>query len=596
MTHAPIAVVTHRDDPNRFHRYVEEILLAEGYPWYRTYDLAGGPLDPAALRAAAVVVVCAVTLTAEQEDEILALTAAGARVLLLRPGHRLARAFGLEPFEALEPLSSSGWPRAGGPLILRGMTDRYVRANPDNALAASMAAGDLQFHERADLYTWQGDPAAVALWLAPFLGQPSPHPAVVCIPHGAGRAVVYTFDLAASTVRFHQGRPEQASTGAYPDYDADGMYKANDLFVGCLDERLLDLPQADLHQDLFVRALQWLAPHPLPRVWHYPGDAPAVALFDGDSDGMSRQQYEDTMAVAGRHGVPYTVYVKSDDYGALSPARHEQIRAAGHGAGQHNWSGPRPELEEMRLGLRDQLASFERRYGCRAVSIRGHSTIWVGWTEMAQYLAAEGIRLDVNFAPIRYFDRGYLNGSGLPARFMDSDGRFIDLYEQVTISTDDGWRTDKTFLPARSLDECIADSRRQADDARDRYHTVYHPYFHPISLDVRGLMPWFDAMLAYTADIPRFSDAGWVAFNDARRALRLEALDWDPRARSLTFAVRAGAAVDDATLVFEGAAASASVDGEPVPVTCREREGRQQSALVAELPRGAVRRFSVRWS
>ena len=36
MMHAPIAVVTHRDDPNRFHRYVEEILLGEGYPWYRT--------------------------------------------------------------------------------------------------------------------------------------------------------------------------------------------------------------------------------------------------------------------------------------------------------------------------------------------------------------------------------------------------------------------------------------------------------------------------------------------------------------------------------------------------------------------------------
>ena len=108
-------------------------------------------------------------------------------------------------------------------------------------------------------------------------------------------------------------------------------------------------------------------------------------------------------------------------------------------------------------------------------------------------------------------------------------------------------------------------------------------------------MPWFDAMLAYTADIPRFSDAGWVAFNDARRALRLEALDWDPQARALTFAVRADAAVDGATLVFEGAADSATVDGEPLPVICREREGREQSALVAELPRGAVRRFSVQW-
>ena len=265
----------------------------------------------------------------------------------------------------------------------------------------------------------QGDAAAVALWLAPFLGQPSSFPAVVATAHGDGRAVIYTFDLAASTVRFHQGRPEQASTGAYPDYDSDGMYKANDLFVGCLDERLLDLPQADLHQDLFVRALEWLAPHPLPRIWHFPGDAPAAALFDGDSDGMSRAQYEAAIAVADRH---------------------------------------------------------------------------------------------------------------------------------------------------------------------------------PISLDVCGLMPWFDAMLAYTADLPRFSDVDWVAFNDARRALRLEALDWDPERKTLTFSIRAGAAIDAATLVFAGAASSASVDGEPLPVTHREREGRQQSALVTDLPRAELRRFVVSWA
>ena len=105
---------------------------------------------------------------------------------------------------------------------------RYVQANPVNALATGLAARDLQFHDRADLYTWQGDAAAVALWLAPFLGQASSFPAVIATAHGDGRAVIYTFDLAASTVRFHQGRPEQASTGAYPDYDSDGMYKAND--------------------------------------------------------------------------------------------------------------------------------------------------------------------------------------------------------------------------------------------------------------------------------------------------------------------------------------------------------------------------------
>ena len=82
---------------------------------------------------------------------------------------------------------------------------------------------------------------------------------------------------------------------------------------------------------------------------------------------------------------------------------------------------------------------------------------------------------------------------------------------------------------------------------------------------------------------------------EARRALRLEALDWDPEGKTLTFAIRAGAAIDAATLVFAGAASSASVDGEPLPVTHREREGRQQSALVTDLPRAELRRFVVSW-
>ena len=44
------------------------------------------------------------------------------------------------------------------------------------------------------------------------------------------------------------------------------------------------------------------------------------------------------------------------------------------------------------------------------------------------------------------------------------------------------------------------------------------------------------------------------------------------------------------------AASSASADGEPLPVTHREREGRQQSALVTDLPRAELRRFVVSWA
>ena len=46
------------------------------------------------------------------------------------------------------------------------------------------------------------------------------------------------------------------------------------------------------------------------------------------------------------------------------------------------------------------------------------------------------------------------------------------------MSTDDGQTTDKTFAPDKSIDECIELSKYQADQAIDRFHSVYHPYFH----------------------------------------------------------------------------------------------------------------------
>lgn len=52
----PLLIPTCDDDPNRFHTYIEEILLTEGYPWFRRLDLAHTPLRAEALDAAAVTI------------------------------------------------------------------------------------------------------------------------------------------------------------------------------------------------------------------------------------------------------------------------------------------------------------------------------------------------------------------------------------------------------------------------------------------------------------------------------------------------------------------------------------------------------------
>ncbi|HEX2035888.1 MAG TPA: hypothetical protein VHS99_17045 [Chloroflexota bacterium] len=594
---APILVLTRGDDANRFHAYVEEILLAEGYPWVRRIDLQETPLSAAALAQADVTILSHIRLAAEEEALLLGHVRDGGRLLALRPSPRLAQACGLRSFNPV---------RHRGQTHLLGLEDRWLRANAASPLGRNLPADELQFHSRADLYTWAGDPGAVVAHLAPFPGAPSAHPAVVATDHGRGRVALYTFDLATSTVLFHQGRREQSSTGAYPDYNGDATYKANDMFVGFLDERLKHVPQADVHQDLFVRLLVWLTEtgRPLPRLWYFPHGARAVAFFNGDGDSMRAPDLANTIAQVERFGAPFTTYVMTENYPELDPAWEASLRARGHGFGQHVWAGPLPTPAEMRQQLRAELAGFRERYGHAPLSYRGHWVVWVGWTEMARYLAEEGIRLDTDFLGGRFFKEGYLNGSGLPVRFMDEQGRMIDLYEQCTISADDTWLTDKSFLPAYSIEECIAVSRRQLEEAVQKYHTVYHPYFHPRNTDPGTLhtQPWLTAMLWYCRklNVPCVGDEDWVRFNDARRAMRLEALRFDGAAGTLDFALRAGPAIAGATVVLPPSHGGrrltrATVDGQSVPITVEEVEGRRQARFSADFAAGQVRCVRASW-
>jgi hypothetical protein len=429
----------------------------------------------------------------------------------------------------------------------------------------------------------------------------------VATTYGRGRIGLFTFDLAASTVLFHQGRREQSSIGFAPDYDGDAMYKPNDLFVGFLDERLADVPQADLHQDILVRLINWLtsADRPLPRLWYYPHAARAVAFFSGDGDAMAAADLRNVIEQTDRFGVPFTTYLMLDNYPVLEPIWEDELRRRGHGFGQHAWAGPRPTLAEMRGQLRQEFDAFEERYHHRPVSYRGHSVVWAGWTETAQYLAENGVRLDTNFVAARYYQRGYLNGSGLPVKFMDEDGRVIDVYEQCTISTDDGWLSDKCFLPAYSIEECIAASRQQLIDAVQKYHTVFHPYFHPLATNPRQVhtQPWLTAMLGYcrALNVPCVSDESWLSFNDARRAMQLQSLAFDVARGCLEFTLQATHAIAGVTLVFpyrhRGCLlAHASIDGEVAPCPVHQLEGLAQGGLIADFAAGQLRRFMVFWN
>lgn len=584
---SPILILWDSQTEARLAGYLTEILHIEGYNWFSVHDLAAAPITPEQLSRHAVVLLTHVAVSEETVGTLVDYVDQGGALIALRPPEHLASALGLLSFG-------------------RDLVDRYIALNKVCALNDGVDWPPLQFHGRAELYLWHGDPAHVLAYFAATPEFVTKHPAITIGKRGLGTWAVFAYDLAESTVLLHQGRPDQASTGANPDLDGDRMYKPNDLFVGYLDPELCPLPQADLQQDVLVRVIAWMTAvsQPLPRLWHFPEAAHAIAFINGDGDAMAREDLMNTIATADRFQVPYTTYLMMQDHPKVEPSWESALRQQGHDFGQHAFAGAKPTLDEMRSGLRAEMDAFRARYGHEPVTYRGHSVIWAGWTETAKYLRENAVRLDTNFAAGRYHHAGYVNGSGLPVKFMDEDGRLIDLYEQTTMSTDDGWTTDKIFAPAMSVGECIALSKEQADDAIDRYHTVYHPYFHPLRTRAgpTSTQQWLEEVLEHCQErgFHFVSGVDWVDFNDARRALQITAYAFDPASLTLRFTLEAALSVQSLSLIlpyaFRGAPLqSAQVNGEQVPIHARELEGRPQVLLPADYTAGTQHAWEIKW-
>jgi hypothetical protein len=150
-----------------------------------------------------------------------------------------------------------------------------------------------------------------------------------------------------------------------------------------------------------------------------------------------------------------------------------------------------------------------------------------------------------------------------------------------------------------SEDEALALARQLLTDCARRWHGVFHPYFHPISLAGRGSVAcqtWFRQILraARELGLPSVNAREWLAFNDARRAVTVDTLSWE--GQMLVLALQAPLAVAGLTLLLPPWCASqalaATVAGASVAVTELEYEGMRWAAVVLDLP--AQSRIEVR--
>jgi hypothetical protein len=579
---APILLVANERAIPSTGAYLAEILRAEGLNAFRVASLSALRME--ILERFPMVVLSAGPLEAGQGETLRRYVARGGRLIAMRPPPPLADLFGLE--------STSGQTAEG-----------YIRIRPEHPMGQGFPRETLQFHGVADHYRPAG--AEVVAFLAGKTGD-LPFPAVTLYPFGEGQAGCWAFDPAWSIALTRQGNPNLAHQ------ERDGLHglRAHELFDSWIDLDRIGIPQADELMRLLGRMItgMLLDRLPLPRIWYFPDGAPGILVATGDAHNTPPSAVEEVLRRVEARGGTFSVYYAPQPRNRLQRAWHRlrdwvdqaaahvvlpdhvwRWRARGHEFGLH------PYVEEgLEVGWRRYYEVFTGM-GYRPVppTVRTHRVLWSGWVETARFQAACGIRMNLDFYHVGPMFRkpdgewvfGYFTGSGLPMRFVDEEGRVLNIYQQLTALVDEqliGWTWPQApqFPLPIALEISRSLIRRGAEQGEALALQAHVDPFAIGGEAAETQARWLEGILdeAVGLGVLIWSAQRWLEFVEARDQTELEEVRWDPERRALHLRIRSPVAPARLTLALPleipgGRLHEVRIDGSSVPYRERSWKG-----------------------
>ncbi len=382
-------------------------------------------------------------------------------------------------------------------------------------------------------------------------GRPTGRAAMTEAKHGEGHGVLIAADLPGALVRIRQGigitrDGVPASDGTAPI--CDEVLKSGDGFALDWDFDRQDVPgvpgfkaflepQADQWAELLVRTLLRACERRgvrLPMLWLYPRNLPAVAMLSHDTDNNNPDLAKAMLDVLADLGIRSTWCVILPGY---PPEVIERIRAAGHEPAMH--------YDAMTDGLDWSPTQFDRQHGELTrllggppVTNKNHYLRWEGDTDLFEWCADHGIRLDQSKGASKTGEAGYNFGTCHPYMPVRRDGSTVPVYEVATPTQDL-----IVFAPA-PLAEALTRSVLRA-------HGILHLLFHPAHIATAGVA---DALRAAVRNAQEHGMEWWTAreiadWEDARRAVCWEGYQADASG-SVCVELSADAGLKDAVMLF----------------------------------------------
>lgn len=416
---------------DHFGLYAGEILRTEGFNGFITDSIVSEEIDVDYLKGFDIVVLAQHALTRQQAQALAQYVEEGGNLIAFRPDKTLQRVFGIKELE-------------------QGSSTKYISVVDTTTIGRGLSRKRLIIHASADNYELAGAREIAQLHTA--LSDSSPMPSVVLNRFGKGLALAFTYNLPESIVYTRQGNPANAGL------EKDGILgiRAMDLFThGFVDTTQNVLNPADEQMRLLTHAIEHmtLKTKPLPRFWYFPDSLKSVVTLNNDGEDSKEEEFLEQFQDVARHGASMTLYVKEPQL--ISPARvtawqNEGFEISGHP--DDTRQATHPDWKTMDSVYTVLGTRLKETYGIPAMkTITNHWFVWVGnrtngeqdFAAQAQIEALHGVELDCNYAhydngsdqghflgPMGYHQGNY-TGTGLTMKFAGSDGKIIDVYQQL---------------------------------------------------------------------------------------------------------------------------------------------------------------------
>ncbi len=564
----PVALVTSTANPSS--SYLAEIARAEGLNEFAT--VKNTDLTAVALAGYSVVVLGDVAITDAQVTALTDWVNAGGNLVAMRPDSRL---LGLAGLTAATGTVSEG----------------YLAVATATEPGAGITAETMQFHGTANRYTLNGASTVATLYTTATASTGQPAVTLRSVGANGGQVSVFAFDLARSVIQTRQGNP------AWAGQNRDGLTpnRSNDLFFGgssadWVNLAKVQIPQADEQQRLLANLVTVMNRDrlPLPRFWYFPKTHKAVLVATGDdhAGGGTAGRFS-TYAAASPQSCTvalwecarFTSYVYPNS--PLTNAQASAFQGQGFEVGLHpqNSCANYTSLANLQSTYTSQLTSWRAVYSSipSPTTSRYHCIVWSDWVSQPKAELASGIRLDTNYYyyPGSWLaDRpGFMNGSGIPMRFTDTDGSLLDVYQANTAMTDESDQS-YPFTPDTLFDRALG---------TQGYYGAFTANLHT---DQASTFQDTEALAsAQERGIPVVTARQLLTWLDGRNASSFSDLAWS--GSTLTFSVGVGAGATQLTAmvptVGPGGRVLSSVEraGTPVSFTTATVKGQQYAFFSA---------------